>query len=104
MIEKALAPRVASSTANTMPTMTRTATRGLVRIQEDPCGSRGAGDGARTRSLNLGKVAVRFRIQACPMNVTGRLSTPIFERDHEAFVGRHRPINSSEQRLTREHL
>jgi hypothetical protein len=54
-----------------------------------------AGDGARTRSLNLGKVTVRFCIQARPIHLSGCLSTPIFERGHVAFASHHRPIKRS---------
>jgi len=54
-----------------------------------------AGDGARTRNFNLGKVTVHFCIQAPPINPSGCLSTPIFERDHVAFASHHRPIKWS---------
>ena len=53
------------------------------------------GDGARTRSFNLGKVTLRFCIQGCGMNPSGCLSTPTFECDHVAFASHHRPIKWS---------
>ena len=51
--------------------------------------------GARTRNFNLGKVGVRFCIQAHLLNLSGYLSTPIFERDHAGFANHHRPIKWS---------
>jgi hypothetical protein len=51
-----------------------------------------AGDGARTRSLNLGKVTVGFCIQACAITASGCLSTPIFERSQARIGGLHPAI------------
>jgi hypothetical protein len=52
-----------------------------------------AGDGARTRSFNLGKVRVHLCIQAPPIHLSRYLSTHVFERGHVAFASHHRPIN-----------
>jgi hypothetical protein len=52
-----------------------------------------AGDGARTRNFNLGKVTVRFCIQARLINPSGCLSTNTFERDRALFAKHDRPIN-----------
>jgi hypothetical protein len=58
-----------------------------------------AGDGARTRSFNLGKVTVRFRIQACPITASRCISAPIFERCPSGVGGRQPPIDFASTQL-----
>jgi hypothetical protein len=51
-----------------------------------------AGDGARTRNFNVGKVTVLFCIQALGITASRCLSTRIFERFHTPIDSHHAPI------------